>query len=87
MAEMITSDRRASWYEVASRRDTLRKHADNCGLDRARLGANGTVIVHAPAPGYRSVWRFAAEAANVVGTYVHVITDDVPAAETDAPAL
>jgi hypothetical protein len=45
------------------------------------------VIVHAPEPGYRAVGRFAAEAAEVVGTYVHVLTDDVPAANTTAPAL
>ncbi|GAA4831396.1 hypothetical protein GCM10023354_08140 [Garicola koreensis] len=58
-----------------------------CGLDHARLGDDGTVIVHAPNPGYGAVARFAAEAANIVGTYVHVITDDVPAAQSDAPAL
>lgn len=87
MAEMVTSDRRASWHEVAGRREELRTLADTCGLTRVRLGRDGTVIVHAPHPGYRAVGRFAAEAAGIVGTYVHVVTDDVPAAETHAPAL
>lgn len=84
---MITSDRRASWQEVANRRDEVRSRAVECGLDAVRLGDDGTVIVHAPEPGYRTVGRFAAKAAAVVGTYVHVITDDVPAADTNAPAL
>ena len=38
-------------------------------------------------PGYRTVVQFAAEAMRVVGTYVHVITDDVPAGQVDTPAL
>lgn len=52
-----------------------------------RLSAEGTIVVHAPDRGYRLVARFAAQAAGILGTYVHVITDDVPAADTDAPAL
>lgn len=87
MAEMVTSDRRASWQEVAGRRDELRARAQECGLTHVRLGRDGTVIVHAPEPGYRSVGRFAAEAGAIVGTYVHVVTDDVPAAEAGAPGL
>lgn len=87
MSEMISSDRRASWREVAERRDELRARAEKAGLTHTRLGDDGTVVVHAPDPGYRSVGLFAADAADVVGTYVHVVTDDVPAAATDSPPL
>jgi hypothetical protein len=41
---------------------------------------DGTLVVHTDEPGYRAVLEFAAQAAAEVGTYVHVITDDVPAA-------
>jgi hypothetical protein len=85
--ETIASDRRASWQEVAQRRSELRRRARACGLTDPRLRSDGAVIVHAPEPGYRAVGRFAAEAAEVVGTYVHVLTDDVPAADATAPAL
>lgn len=87
MSEMITSDRRASWREVANRRDELRVCAERAGLTHPRLGDDGTVIVHSSDPGYRSVGLFAADAADIVGTYVHVVTDDVPVAATDAPSL
>jgi hypothetical protein len=45
------------------------------------------VIVHSEAPGYASVRRFAAAASSVVGAWVNVITDDVPAARTSAEPL
>ncbi|MGH3504052.1 MAG: hypothetical protein ACRDQA_24620 [Nocardioidaceae bacterium] len=80
MSEMIVSDRRASWREVAARRAELRAKADACGLTEPRLRDDGAVIVQSPDAGYRLVGRFAAAAAGVVGTYVHVLTDDVPAA-------
>lgn len=50
-----------------------------CGLTEPRLRNDGAVIVHAPDAGYRLVSRFAGFAASLVGTYVHVLTDDVPA--------
>jgi hypothetical protein len=37
-------------------------------------------VVHSAEPGYRAVLEFAARAAALVGTYVHVIADDAPAA-------
>lgn len=80
VCETIVSDRRASWQEVAARRAELRAEADTCGLTEPRLRKDGAVIVHAPDPGYRLASRFAAAAAGVVGAYVHVLTDDVPAA-------
>lgn len=45
-----------------------------------RLRSDGTLVVHSSGPGYRSVTRLAAAASDIVGTHVHVITDDVPAA-------
>lgn len=87
VSEMTVSDRRATWSEVAARRAELRKKAKDCGLTAPRLGDDGAVIVHAVGPGYRLTGRFAAEAASVVGAYVHVLTDDVAAAEIDAPPL
>ncbi|MBA2638503.1 MAG: hypothetical protein H0U77_00600 [Nocardioidaceae bacterium] len=87
MSETVVSDRRATWSEVAARRAELRSKALDCGLSEPRLRDDGAVIVHAPDGGYRLTGRFATEAAGVVGTYVHVLTDDVPAAKTDAPPL
>ncbi|HET7328352.1 MAG TPA: hypothetical protein VFJ14_13820 [Nocardioidaceae bacterium] len=86
MSETIASDRRATWHEVAARRVELRRHVEGSGLTNPRLRGDGAVIVQAPEAGYRAVGRFAAQAAQVVGTYVHVLTDDVPAAG-DAPPL
>jgi hypothetical protein len=85
--ETIVSDRRASWQEVAARRTELRAKADACGLTEPRLRRDGAVVVHAPDNGYRVAGRFAAEAAGVVGTYVHVLTDDVPAVADSAAQL
>lgn len=80
MSEAMVSDRRASWSEVDVRRAELRRRALACGLREPRLREDGSIVVHAPEPGYRATGRFAAEAAAVVGTYVHVLTDDVIAA-------
>jgi hypothetical protein len=84
VSDTMVSDRRASWQEVAARRAELRARAIACGLTDPRLRDDGAVIVHAPDAGYLSTSRFAAEAAEVVGTYVHVLTDDVPAAAGSA---
>ena len=44
---------------------------------------DGTVVVHSDEPGYRSILRLSAAATEVVGTYVHVISDDT----VDASAI
>lgn len=82
VSETIVSDRRSTWQEVSARRVELRAKAEDCGLTEPRLRNDGAVIVHAPDAGYRLTGRFGAAAAAVVGTYVHVLTDDVPAATT-----
>lgn len=87
MSETMVNDRRATWSEVAARRAGLHTKAESCSLTDPRLRGDGAVIVHAPDSGYRLTGRFAAEAAKVVGTYVGVLTDGVPAVETDVPPL
>lgn len=87
MSGTVVSDRRASWAEVAARRSELRRRALACGLSDPRLREDGAVIVHAAEPGYRATGQFAADAAAVVGTYVHVLTDDVPAAASESTPL
>ncbi len=89
MTDVILGDRRASRAEVAGERAALRGAAEAIGLSALRLLTDGTVVVHAADDGYRLVAQFAAAAAAVVGTYVHVITDDVPAVTgvADLPPL
>jgi hypothetical protein len=41
---------------------------------------DGALVVHTTEPGYRVVLELAAQAAAQVDTYVHVVTDDAPAA-------
>jgi hypothetical protein len=87
MTRAIISDRQASRSEVTAADVALRKAAQDAGIIRARIRDDGTIIVHSPDAGYRTIARFAAAAADIVGTYVHVISDDVPAAQIDAPEL
>ena len=51
-----------------------------------RLRADGTVVVHADGAGYRQALDMSERASSLVGTYVQVITDDVPGA-VDAQEL
>ncbi|MBN9611833.1 MAG: hypothetical protein J0I11_21270 [Actinobacteria bacterium] len=87
MSRAIINDRRASWSDVDRRRSELRRVAAECGLTDVRLRDDGALIVHAIDHGYRSTGRFAVAAAGLVGAYVHVITDDVPAAGGEAVPL
>ena len=87
MAQVGIGERRAALSEVEPHRAQLRRAALACGLAEPRLRDDGTIIVHSDEPGYRAVVRFATQAARFVGTYVHVITDNVPAAQVDATPL
>ena len=87
MAQVGIGERKAERAEVEPHRVALRQAVFAAGLSRPRLRADGTIMVHTDDPGYRPLIRFAANAARIVGTYVHVITDDVPAAQVDAPDL
>ena len=73
-------DRKANADEVRAHASAIQEAAGRLGLDQVRLRADGTVVVHSAEPGYRSVIRLSASASQAVGTYVHVITDDVPGA-------
>jgi hypothetical protein len=87
MTRAMTSDRQASRSEVTAAAAALRKAAREVGVSNARIRDDGTIIVHSPDAGYRSIARFATTAPDIVGTYVHVISDDVLAAQIDARSL
>jgi hypothetical protein len=74
------ADRKASRDEVAPHGATIYRLATELGLAHLRLRRDGTVVVHSPEPGYLAVTRLSAAASELVGRYVHVITDDVPGA-------
>jgi hypothetical protein len=50
------------------------------GFAGVRVSTEGSLVAHCDEPGYRRVARFAGEASLLIGHYVQVITDDVPAA-------
>jgi hypothetical protein len=79
-------DRKATSDEVKSHVVAVRQLAADLGLSDLRLRSDGTVVVHSDETGYRAVTRLATAASELVGTYVHVITDDVLGA-TDAREL
>jgi hypothetical protein len=81
MANTATTDRKATADEVRAHAQTLRDLAARSGLETPRLRDDGTIVVGSSEPGYRRVLEFAGQAATVVGAYVHVITDDAPAAQ------
>jgi len=57
-----------------------RQLAADLGLIRPRLPRDGTVVVHSDEAGYRAAPRLSATASELIGTHLHVITDDVPSA-------
>jgi hypothetical protein len=79
---VATTDRKATADEVRAHAAALRQLAEHSALGEPRLREDGTLVMHTTEPGYRAVPEFAAQAAAQVGTYVHVITDDAPAART-----
>lgn len=82
MMNIATTDRKATADEVRAHAAALRQLAERSSLGEPRVRDDGTLVVHTDEPGYRAVLEFAAQAAAEVGTYVHVITDDAPAART-----
>lgn len=80
MARSTVADRKATRDEVLPHRSAIRHLVTENGLSKPCLRDDGTVVVHNPEPGYRAVTRLSASASELVGTYVHVITDDVPGA-------
>lgn len=80
MPRAATADRKASAEEVRQHVDALRALAAELGAGPVAVRDDGTVIVHSDEPGYRQALDMSARASALVGTYVHVITDDVPGA-------
>jgi hypothetical protein len=87
MSDAVTTDPIASRGQVLAQRARLATLARRSGLSDAAVDAAGVVVVHSNAPGYAAVRRFASAASVVVGAWVNVITDDVPAAQVPTEAL
>lgn len=87
MANTATTDRTATRAEVLAVREQLRRLAAKQRLTELRVDVAGTVIVHSDAPGYGPLRLFAREASQLIGVWVNVITDDVPAAQVHADTL
>lgn len=85
MSKATTSDRKAPASEVRPHAERVRQLSEEAGVSNPRLRRDGTVVVHSPHPGYREVIRLSQRLSDVVGCYVHVITDDVPGAEDAKP--
>ena len=80
MSNPAVVDRKASSREVAPHVGAIRQLVANLGLSDPRLRSDGAMVVHSEEAGYRAVTRLSAAATELVGAYVHVITDDVPGA-------
>ena len=74
------ADRKATADDVEPHRTAIRQLTADLGLSSPRLRSDGTVIVHSDEAGYGAVTRLSVSASEIVGEYVHVITDDVPGA-------
>jgi len=74
------ADRKATADDVKPHRAAIRRLTADLGLSSPRLRSDGTVIVHSDEAGYGAVTRLSVAASEIVGEYVHVITDDVPGA-------
>ncbi|QBI18326.1 hypothetical protein ER308_01225 [Egibacter rhizosphaerae] len=81
----VTSYERATAEQVRAHADQLRAAAQAAGLSNVRIRDDGTLVVHSPDPGYRQIFDLADRAEDIVGCYVHVIGDNVPAAEGARP--
>lgn len=77
MANTAATDHKAGAGEVHARAPEIRRLAADLGLPAPRLRDDGTVIIHATDAGYRTANHFSSAMSHIVGTYVHVITDDV----------
>ncbi len=80
MLHSTVADRKATSDEVATHAAAIKQLAAELGLSDLRLRRDGTAVVHSEEAGYRAVTRLSAAASELVGAYVHVITDDVPGA-------
>jgi hypothetical protein len=74
------AQRKATADDVNPHRAAIRRLTADLGLSSPRLRGDGTVIVHSDETGDGAVTRLSVAASEIVGEYVHVITDDVPGA-------
>jgi hypothetical protein len=85
MARTTASDRKASAAEVRDHLEEVRRLAAEIGVTNLRLSDDGSVVVRSDAPGYGQVIELSNRLSSILGCYVHVITDDVPAAAEAQP--
>jgi hypothetical protein len=75
-----TPDQRASAKQVRAHATAVRQAAGDVGATDVRLLDDGTVVIHSEVDDYSQVLALVRRARRIVGQYVDVITDDVPAA-------
>jgi hypothetical protein len=85
VSDALAADRKATRPEVVAHAESLRERAAQLGVPPLRIRDDGTLVVHSDQPGYKTANRLSAIASQVVGAYVHVITDDVPGAAAAQP--
>lgn len=86
MSRGTVTDRKATADEVRAHAPALRRLGQRLGVMPVCVREDGTVTVHAADAGYRQALEVSTLASEIVGAYVHVITDDVPGA-SDAKEL
>ena len=84
MVRISVADR-AIADQVRRQAEQIRAAARDIGATDVRLLDNRTVLIHAEDEGYRDVIELGLRVDEIVGTYVHIITDDAPAAEGARP--
>lgn len=85
MGSVPATDRKATADEVRAHRAAIREFAARNRLTEPRIRGDGTIVVRREDPGYRAVLDLSGFASSIVGTYVHVITDDAPSASGAHP--
>lgn len=70
---------------VRAHAEDVRRIANQVGVGEPRVRPDGTVVVHSEQPGYRDVVALSQRLTDLVGWYVHVITDDGPGADDATP--
>lgn len=87
MSDLLTADRLATKAEVSAKCVELRSLAEAQGFGEVAMTEDGALVVHDEEPSYRRIAKFAGQASRLVGAYVQVITDDVPAASVPTHQL
>jgi hypothetical protein len=80
VSDAVAADHKANADEVRRHAKSIRRLAADLDLGTPRMRDDGTVVIHSTESGYRQANRLSAAASQIVGAYVHVITDDVPGA-------